>query len=274
MHSKRNNFQDASDTEIATSRVLNIDIERLYQAWTTPELIAQWWGPRGFSSTFHNYDLRPGGQWNFIMHGPDGADYKNTCEFLEVIPFKKLVWKHISTPVFYVIVTFDHLGPRTKCTFRMSFENKQQCDQIKSYAMEANEENFDKLEEILNLKENLKEKATRFLELTASGKIDEAYEKYIGDNFRHHNLYFKGDRESLRVAMHESHKIFPETKIEVQKVLQENDTVTTFSIVHMKPGDAGVALVHAFRFEQGMVREMWDLGVPLPENIINENGVF
>ena len=66
-----------SDREIVTTRVFNAARELVFKAWTDPDHLVHWWGPKGFTNTFQEFDLRPGGIWRFVMHGPDGVDYKN-----------------------------------------------------------------------------------------------------------------------------------------------------------------------------------------------------
>jgi uncharacterized protein YndB with AHSA1/START domain len=63
--------------EIRITRIYDAPVQAVWDAWTDPEQVAKWWGPRGFSLTTHSKDLRPGGSWNYTMHGPDGVDYPN-----------------------------------------------------------------------------------------------------------------------------------------------------------------------------------------------------
>ena len=78
-----NSAEALSDREFANSRVFDAPPERVFRAWTDPNHLAQWWGPKGFTNTFEEFDLRPGGPWRFVMHGPDGTDYKNHSVFGE-----------------------------------------------------------------------------------------------------------------------------------------------------------------------------------------------
>ena len=82
-----------------------------------------------------------------------------------------------------------------------------------------------------------REIATSFLKLAASGKVREAYEKYIGQNFRHHNPFFRGDRESLMLAMEENAAKNPAKKLEIKLVLEDGDLVATYSRVQQNPED-------------------------------------
>ena len=80
--------------EIQITRVYDAPVEAVWDAWTDPEQVAQWWGPRGFTLTTHSKDLRPGGNWDYTMHGPDGTDYPNKTKYLEVEKHAKLVYDH------------------------------------------------------------------------------------------------------------------------------------------------------------------------------------
>ncbi|SMQ77736.1 Predicted SnoaL-like aldol condensation-catalyzing enzyme [Bacillus sp. OV166] len=113
-----------------------------------------------------------------------------------------------------------------------------------------------------------------FLQLVASGKVREAYQTYISPDFRHHNPYFRGDAESLMLAMEENSTMNPHKILEVKLVLQERDMVSVYSHVKQNPEDLGGAVVHIFRFQDNQIVELWDIGQPLPEDSPNENGMF
>ncbi|MBE4908505.1 nuclear transport factor 2 family protein [Bacillus luteolus] len=121
---------------------------------------------------------------------------------------------------------------------------------------------------------SLKEKAVSFLKLVASGKVREAYERFIAPDFKHHNPYFRGDAESLMLAMEDDAANNPQKELEVKQVIQENETVTVFSHVKQNPGDLGFALVHIFQFKDDKIVELWDIGQAIPDNSTNENGMF
>lgn len=137
-----------SDREIVSQRVFNFPRERVFGAWTDPNLLAQWWGPNGFRNTFHEFDLRPGGHWRFVMHGPEGKDYPNHSVFVEIVTNERIVFDH-EAPPFRVVATFTAQGDKTVVVFRMIFENAELCAKIKVFAVDANEQNFDRLEALL-----------------------------------------------------------------------------------------------------------------------------
>ena len=119
-----------------------------------------------------------------------------------------------------------------------------------------------------------KDVAIEFLTLAAAGKVREAYQRHIGSGFRHHNPYFRGDADSLMEAMDQNAAKNPNKTLEVQRALQDGEQVVVFSRVRLKPGDLGVAVVHLFRFEDDRIVELWDVGQPVSESSINENGMF
>jgi uncharacterized protein YndB with AHSA1/START domain len=135
-----------SDREIVTTRLLDWPRERVFRTWTDPAHLARWWGPKGFTNTFHEFDLRPGGLWRFVMHGPNGADYQNKSVFAEIVPPERIVFDHISGPKFRATAIFAEEADKTKLTFRQLFETAAECDKVKGFAVEANEENLDRLE--------------------------------------------------------------------------------------------------------------------------------
>ena len=119
-----------------------------------------------------------------------------------------------------------------------------------------------------------KEAAMEFLRLVASGKVREAYRKHVGPDFRHHNPYFRGDAESLMVAMEANAAKNPDKVLEIQRALQDGDLVAVHSRVRQKPGDLGGAVVHIFRFQGNLIVELWDIGQEVPKDSPNEYGMF
>jgi predicted SnoaL-like aldol condensation-catalyzing enzyme len=116
--------------------------------------------------------------------------------------------------------------------------------------------------------------AVSFLKLAASGKLDEAYGNYVAPDFRHHNPYFRGDAESLKIGMAQAHEKFPLTTLEVQHVIEEDDLVAVHSRVRHYRDTPEIAVVHIFRFEGDQIAELWDIGIEAPADSPNENGIF
>ena len=109
--------------------------ELVFSAFTDPKQLAQWWGPNGFTTTTSSFDLRPGGVWRFVMHGPDGRDYQNRITFEEVVRPERLVDRHgggdDAEPVqFRQTITFEDLGGRTRITWRGDFPSAAERDRV------------------------------------------------------------------------------------------------------------------------------------------------
>ncbi len=119
-----------------------------------------------------------------------------------------------------------------------------------------------------------KESALEYLRLVTGGKIREAYAAFISPNFRHHNAYFPGDRQSLLEGMEGNQANFPDKLFKVHRAIAEGDLVSVHSHVTLLPGQLELATVHIFRFEGDLIAEMWDLGQQIPEDSPNQNGMF
>jgi uncharacterized protein YndB with AHSA1/START domain len=106
----------------------------VFSAWTDPRHLAQWWGPNGFTTTTHSFDLRPGGVWRFVMHGPDGRDYQNRITFEEVTPPERIVYRHGGDDVepvqFKTTVIFEDIGGRTRMTWRGDFPSADERNRV------------------------------------------------------------------------------------------------------------------------------------------------
>lgn len=120
----------------------------------------------------------------------------------------------------------------------------------------------------------IKAAAINFLQLTATGNVNEAFYLYVSPEFRHHNMHFKGDAGSLKAAMEESAINLPAKELEIRFAIAEENRVAVYSKVTISPGEPGIALVHFFRFENDKIVELWDLAQAPLDDVINENGLF
>lgn len=121
----QNEKSSTADREIRISRLLKAPIELVWEVWTDPEHIKNWWGPNGFTNTITKMDVKVGGEWDLIMHGPDGKDYKNKSVFTEVIRHKKIVYDHIA-PNFRATIEFESRGDTTFLEWHMLFESREE----------------------------------------------------------------------------------------------------------------------------------------------------
>jgi uncharacterized protein YndB with AHSA1/START domain len=115
--------------ELVTTRVFDGPREMVFDAWTKQEHVAKWYGPNGFTLTIHSMDVRPGGQWNFIMHAPDGTDFDNRVIYMEVRRPERLVYAHVVEPYFESTITFEDAGGRTKLTLSSLFSSAEELEE-------------------------------------------------------------------------------------------------------------------------------------------------
>ena len=135
------------DRELFLSRKLDAPVELVWELWTNPKHIANWWGPNGFTNTISTMDVVAGGEWNLVMHGPDGTDYINKSIFKEIILHKKIVYEHISYPWILATITFEEKGEQTFITWHMLFESAEQFIEVaKAHkVVEGQKQNMEKL---------------------------------------------------------------------------------------------------------------------------------
>ncbi|HTG47470.1 MAG TPA: SRPBCC domain-containing protein [Actinomycetota bacterium] len=117
--------------EIGTSRVLDAPIAAVWKAWTDPGQVATWWGPKGFTTTVEEMDVRPGGVWRLTMHGPDGTDYPHVATFLDVRENDCIAYAQGapgSRDRFFAIVEMVDEGGKTRLTSRMLFPSAAERD--------------------------------------------------------------------------------------------------------------------------------------------------
>ena len=121
---------------------------------------------------------------------------------------------------------------------------------------------------------SIREIALSFFDLVESKDYRKWFDKHTSQDFIHHNQYFKGDRESLILAIEEDARNNPEKQVEVKMSLEDGDLITTYSHVRQNPDDPGFALMHIFRFVDSRIIEVWDISQAIMEDSPNENGMF
>jgi len=139
-------MENTSNRTMQTARTFKAPIELVWKVWTDPEHVLNWWGPAGFTNTMQEMDFREGGDWKFIMHGPDGTDYANHSIFREIIPFQKIVFEHFN-PHFITTVLFEAKGEETVVDWTLLFDTAEMREiVIKAHqADKGHQENMDKL---------------------------------------------------------------------------------------------------------------------------------
>src|SRR5689334_7460319 len=111
---------NTKDRELSLSRTLNAPIDLVWEMFT-PEHVANWWGPDGFTNTVYKMEVRPGGEFNLMMHGPDGTDYDNKSIITEVIHHRRIVFEHRTWPHHITTIEFTPQGEKTQLTWHMLF---------------------------------------------------------------------------------------------------------------------------------------------------------
>jgi uncharacterized protein YndB with AHSA1/START domain len=115
---------------IRLTKLLNTPVEKVWEVWSNPEHIKNWWGPNGFTNTITKMDLQPGGEWLLVMHGPDGTDYDNRSVFTEVVANKKIAYEHLSGHHFIATIEFEAQGNNTLMHWEMLFPTKEEYHQF------------------------------------------------------------------------------------------------------------------------------------------------
>ena len=150
--------ESAVDREIVFTRVFDAPRRMVWEAWTDPKQLVLWWGPKGFTTTIDEMDVRPGGVWKLVMHGPDGTDYPNKSMFTEVVPYERLRYRLSggkrggTAAPFEIAATFEDEGDKTRITMRMVFASAAARDEnVREYgSIEGGKQTLERLAEHLS----------------------------------------------------------------------------------------------------------------------------
>jgi uncharacterized protein YndB with AHSA1/START domain len=123
-----------AEREIVISRSIEGPQRLVFEAFSEARHLAHWFGPNGFTITTTAFEFRLGGVWEFVMHGPDGTDYPNWVQWLEITPPGRLVFLHgerAGDPgAFESTITLVAQGVTTDITMRALFKTKAQRDEV------------------------------------------------------------------------------------------------------------------------------------------------
>ncbi len=119
-----------------------------------------------------------------------------------------------------------------------------------------------------------KDIAINFLQFSSSGQVAEAFQRFVGSDFVHHNPYFEGNAESLIKGMIENTKNNPDKILEIKTAILEDNLVALHSCVKFPKMGRIISAVHIFRFNRDKIVELWDIGQQVTENNLNINGMF
>ena len=140
-----------ADREIVISRVIGAAPEVVFEAFTEVRHLSRWWGPEGFTTTTRAFEFRVGGEWIFVMHGPDGTDYQNWISWTEIAPPERIALLHGESPTdpnaFQSELSFTPDGAGTRVELRTVFRTKELRDEAaqKYHAVEGGQQTLSKL---------------------------------------------------------------------------------------------------------------------------------
>jgi uncharacterized protein YndB with AHSA1/START domain len=150
-----------SNREIITTRLINAPRELVWEAFTKPEHVKNWWGPDGFTNTIHEMEVKPGGVWRFMMHGPNGMNFPNKIVFHEVVKPERLVCTHSSDDdenniIFFQTIIFEKQGDKTNIIMTALFPTAEERDKVvKEYgAVEGGQQTLRRLAEYVVIMKN------------------------------------------------------------------------------------------------------------------------
>ncbi|GAA4207705.1 SRPBCC family protein [Actinocatenispora rupis] len=132
-----------ADREIVVSRVIDAPRELVFEAFTEVRHLAQWWGPDGFTTTTRSFEFREQGDWDFVMHGPDGTDYQEWISWTEIVPPERIAMLHGESQgdpnAFESVLTFEPDGSATRIVLHTVFPTKALRDEAveKYHAVEG-----------------------------------------------------------------------------------------------------------------------------------------
>src|SRR5215468_3321306 len=135
-----------SDREIVISRVIGAPRELVFETFTRVQHLSHWWGPEGFTTTTRSFEFRAGGEWDFVMHGPDGTDYQEWITWREIVPPERIALLHGESRddpnAFESVLTFEPAGEQTRIVMRTVFPTRELRDEAveKYHAIEGGEQ--------------------------------------------------------------------------------------------------------------------------------------
>ncbi|MYT69126.1 MULTISPECIES: SRPBCC family protein [unclassified Streptomyces] len=142
---------ETADREIVISRSIDAPRELVFEAFTEVRHLSRWWGPEGFTTTTHSFEFREGGEWNFVLHGPDGTDYSEWIRWRRIVPPERIELLHGERPddpnAFESVLTLAADGAATRIVMRTVFPTKELRDEAveKYHAIEGGRQTLSSL---------------------------------------------------------------------------------------------------------------------------------
>ena len=140
-----------TDREVVISRLIGAPHELVFEAFTEVAHLSRWWGPEGFTTTTRSFAFRVGGEWDFVMHGPDGTDYQEWITWTEIVAPKRIVLRHGESrddpDAFETVLTFQPDGAATWIEMRTVFPTRELRDEAveRYHAVEGGQQTLSNL---------------------------------------------------------------------------------------------------------------------------------
>jgi uncharacterized protein YndB with AHSA1/START domain len=153
-------WTNKAERKLIVERVFDAPRELVWKAWTEPEHMARWWGPRGWTTTNERMDVRPGGVWHYCMRGPEGAESWGKSVYREIVEPERLVYYDVFSdsdgntvegmPGMLITLELADLGDKTKLTSRAEFATVEQLEAVLAMGVvKGLSETWDRMEEHL-----------------------------------------------------------------------------------------------------------------------------
>src|SRR3954469_7256545 len=140
-----------ADREIVVSRVIDAPRELVFEAFTEVRHLSQWWGPDGFTTTTRSFEFRVGGEWDFVMHGPDSTEYQEWISWTQIAVPERIALRHgefrCDPNAFESVLTFEPHGAATRIELRTVFPTRELHDEAveKYHAIEGGQQTLGNL---------------------------------------------------------------------------------------------------------------------------------
>ena len=132
-------------TTFNTSREIEAPVDEVFAAFRDPERLSRWWGPAGFTNTFHTFEFETAGRWVYTMHSPNGGNPENESIFEVVEPPHRVVIRHLSQPLYRLTLELTPVEHGTRVSWSQEFDDAKVADRIAKIVIPANEQNLDRL---------------------------------------------------------------------------------------------------------------------------------
>ena len=138
------------NAEVRTERIITATPQQIFAAFERPEVLAEWWGPEGFTNTFELFEFKPGGRWVFVMHDANGHNYDNESVFNEIERPSRIVIEHVARPWYTLTIKLTPHGDQTKLEWIQEFESADVAAKMRPIVATANEQNLDRLQAVFD----------------------------------------------------------------------------------------------------------------------------